>query len=155
MESKGKCRHLGRLSGKQLWLPWEAVIVFPPASSLNTLGSSSGMAGLVGCSLWLRTYVRNLLVVPISGRTLKEIPQGASHTWAVGLLFSLLLEVLTGAVMISLTQAKTIQKNISKAYVSKIYCPVFKTRHHCYFCKHGIFPPKNEPIFKRLVLFPR
>lgn len=66
---------------------------FPSAKALYTLGPSSGMAGLVGCSLWLRTCARNHLGSPISGRTVREIPQAASHMWAAGLLFSLLWEV--------------------------------------------------------------
>lgn len=68
---------------------------FPSAKTLYTLGSCSGMAGLVGGGLWLRTDVRNHLVSPSPGRALRERPQSASHKRPAGLLFSLCWEVPT------------------------------------------------------------
>lgn len=61
---------------------------FPSAKTLDTLGSSFGTASQVGCSLWLKTYERDHSGSPIPGRTLREIPQAASHMWVSDLLLA-------------------------------------------------------------------
>lgn len=88
-------------------------------------------------------------------QNIERNPQAASHMWAVGFLAYSGRFPFTGALIIPLTQAKTIQKDLFKTYLSKIDSPVFKTRHHYYFCKHGIFFLQMNSFLKKPVLFPR
>lgn len=147
MESKEKFRHLG--------VSQESSCGFLRKQSLFPISQDS-------VSPWVQFWHGWTRRMRFMTQDLREKAFGQSHLWqniernspklqAICELLAFYLAYsgkfpFTEALIVPLTQAKTIQKDLCKTYPSKIYCPVFKTRHHYYFCKHGIsHQPPTSP----------